>query len=177
MHVYHTPLGRFSKLDCSTTKRVPNTERYVFGKLSARCFQRRVCWHRHYSSCGGFDHGKSAPLVQRSVTYIVVYTVGHYYYCCSEKCTFTWIMLLFAPAGISNTAAPLLGGATQRHHDRENNDEAVPSSIMCVPTYYITQQVYTHDITDSCLVCCNLYCDYGTVVVHTVVHCETPTAQ
>ena len=37
-----------------------NTERYVFGKLSARCFQRRLFWHRHYSNCGGIEHGKSA---------------------------------------------------------------------------------------------------------------------
>ena len=46
----HTPLGRLSKLDCSTTKRVPNTERGVFGKLSARCFQRRLFRHRHHSN-------------------------------------------------------------------------------------------------------------------------------
>ena len=33
------PLGRFSKVDCSTTQERANTERYVFGKLSARWFQ------------------------------------------------------------------------------------------------------------------------------------------
>ena len=38
-----------------------NTERYVFGKLSARCFQPRACWHRHHSNCGDIEHGKSAP--------------------------------------------------------------------------------------------------------------------
>ena len=42
--VFHPPpWGGFSKLDCSTTETVPrvsHTERYVFGKLSARCFQR-----------------------------------------------------------------------------------------------------------------------------------------
>ena len=37
-----------------------NTKRYVFGKLSARCFQRRSFWHRHYSNCGDIEHGKSA---------------------------------------------------------------------------------------------------------------------
>ena len=37
-----------------------NTERYVSGKLSARCFQRPPSWHRHYSNCGDIDHGKSA---------------------------------------------------------------------------------------------------------------------
>ena len=37
--VCHTPLGQFSKLDCSTTKRVPIlNDTYVFGKLSARIF-------------------------------------------------------------------------------------------------------------------------------------------
>ena len=48
--VYHTPLGRLSTLDCSKTKRGANTERYVFGKLSARWFQHRFFWHRHSSN-------------------------------------------------------------------------------------------------------------------------------
>ena len=39
--VYHTRLRRFSKADCSTTERGANAERHVFGKLSARRFQRR----------------------------------------------------------------------------------------------------------------------------------------
>ena len=39
--VYHTPLARFSKRFCSTTKRSTDTERHVFGKLSARFFQSR----------------------------------------------------------------------------------------------------------------------------------------
>ena len=51
-----------------------NTERYVFGKLSARCFQRRPCWHRHYSSCGDIDHGKSA---QGCVMHTVLYGNRH----------------------------------------------------------------------------------------------------
>ena len=42
-----------------------NAGRHVFGKpcLSARWFQRRPLWHRHYSypDCGDIDHGKSAP--------------------------------------------------------------------------------------------------------------------
>ena len=37
-----------------------NTERYVFGKLSARCFKRRPFWHRHCSNCGDVERGKSA---------------------------------------------------------------------------------------------------------------------
>ena len=50
---YHTPVGRFSKVDCSTSKRVPvpivsHIERHVLRKLSARCFQRRPSRHRHY---------------------------------------------------------------------------------------------------------------------------------
>ena len=59
--VYHTPLGKFSKLDCSTTKRGANAERYMFGKLSARCFQRRSSWHRHYSSCGDIATMENRP--------------------------------------------------------------------------------------------------------------------
>ena len=55
------PWKRFSKLDFSTTKKVPivsHTERYdVFGKLRARCSQRRPLWHGHYSNCGDIDHG------------------------------------------------------------------------------------------------------------------------
>ena len=47
---------------------IPNS--YVFGKLSARCFQRRPRWHRHYSNRRDNDHGKSA---QGCVTYTVVY--------------------------------------------------------------------------------------------------------
>ena len=44
----HTPLGRFSKLDCSKNNvvPVPSDTYYVFGKLSARSFQRRPFWHR-----------------------------------------------------------------------------------------------------------------------------------
>ena len=37
-----------------------NTERYVFRKLSACCFQRRNSWRRHYPNCGDIDLGKSA---------------------------------------------------------------------------------------------------------------------
>ena len=45
VNVDDTPLGRFSKVDCSTTKSSANLERCVFGKLSARCSQRRLFWH------------------------------------------------------------------------------------------------------------------------------------
>ena len=55
------PLGRPSKLDCDNQEGVSaNTERYVFGKLSARCFQRCPIWHWHCSRCcGDIEHGKS----------------------------------------------------------------------------------------------------------------------
>ena len=46
-----------------------NTERYVFGKLSATCFQRRPFWHRQYSSCGDIELGK---LAQGGVIYTAV---------------------------------------------------------------------------------------------------------
>ena len=51
-----------------------NTERYVFGKLSATFCQRRSFWHRHYYSnycCGDIYHGKSA---QGCVKCTVVYS-------------------------------------------------------------------------------------------------------
>ena len=45
VYVYHPPTGAvFSKLDCSTTKRVPMSNGAVFGKLSTRCFQDRPFW-------------------------------------------------------------------------------------------------------------------------------------
>ena len=73
--VYHTPLGGRcvshpagavfqARLLCN--QEGANTERYVFGKLSARCFRRRPLWHRHNSSCGDTEHGKST---QRGVIY------------------------------------------------------------------------------------------------------------
>ena len=43
---YHTPLWRFSKVDCSTTKRVPTPNDTSSEKLSARCFSRRS-WNQH----------------------------------------------------------------------------------------------------------------------------------
>ena len=39
--VYITPLGWLSKLDCSTTKRVPNAERYIFGNSRRDVSERR----------------------------------------------------------------------------------------------------------------------------------------
>ena len=54
--VDHAPLGRYAELDCS----IADTERYVFGKVSAACLQRRSFWHRHYSKCcGDTEQGKS----------------------------------------------------------------------------------------------------------------------
>ena len=76
--VYHTPLGRFSTLDCSTTKRLPIPNDYVFGKLSARCFKREPCWHRYNSNCGDVEHGKSAEgcvITRRAWSYST-------HYCC-----------------------------------------------------------------------------------------------
>ena len=48
LRVCHTPpLGQFSKVDCSTTKRVP-IPNDALGKLSARRFECRPFWQRHY---------------------------------------------------------------------------------------------------------------------------------
>ena len=59
-----------------------NTERYVFGKLSARCFKRRPFGHRHYSNysnykycCGDIDHGRSVQA--GGVIYIRCMLAGH----------------------------------------------------------------------------------------------------
>lgn len=43
--IYHPHLGRSSRLD---NQEGAKTERYVFGKLSATCFQRRHFLRRHY---------------------------------------------------------------------------------------------------------------------------------
>ena len=70
MYTVHTPEAVFQArlLD---NQGGANTDRYVFGKLSARCFQRRTFWDLHYSNCcGDTDHGKSA---QVGVIYTVVY--------------------------------------------------------------------------------------------------------
>ena len=59
--VDHTLLGRFFKLDCSTSKEGANTERFVFGMCWARRFQRRPFWHRHYYfNCGDVGPGSRA---------------------------------------------------------------------------------------------------------------------
>ena len=66
---HHTPLGLFSKSDCSTSKRVPKPT-----DTTAKRLQRRDFWHRHYSNCRDINHGKSA---ERGVMYTVVYaTIG-----------------------------------------------------------------------------------------------------
>ena len=54
--VHRTPLGRFSKLDCSTTKRVP-----IPNHTSSECSRRGVFnaehfWHRPSSNYGDIIH-------------------------------------------------------------------------------------------------------------------------
>ena len=56
--LYHTLLGRFSEVNCSTTKRVP-TANDTPSEGSDRCLQRRH-GHYSYSNCGGSGHQKSA---------------------------------------------------------------------------------------------------------------------
>ena len=61
--VYHiiTPPGAVFQARLLVNQEGANAERYVFGKLSARRFQRRPFWPRHYANCcGDIDHGKSA---------------------------------------------------------------------------------------------------------------------
>ena len=72
VYIYHTPLGRFFKLDCSTTKRAPipnDTSR----ESSRRDFSKAVLFGTDtYSKRGDIDHGKSA---QVGVTYPAVYGI------------------------------------------------------------------------------------------------------
>ena len=70
VHVYHTPLEAVFQARLLDNQEGANTERYVVGKLSARCFQRRASWYRHYSNCGDVDHGHSA---QEGVINTVLY--------------------------------------------------------------------------------------------------------
>ena len=72
---YHTPPpGRFSKPDCSTSKRVPirndTSSDIALGEvISTPTF----FWHRHYSNCRHTDHGKS---VQGGVIHILIVVHG-----------------------------------------------------------------------------------------------------
>ena len=56
--VYHTPLGRFSMLDISTTGVLPVPENVGVGNVLPRAFRRRSV--RHWHSLGrAFELGKS----------------------------------------------------------------------------------------------------------------------
>ena len=76
--MYHTPLERFLKVDCSTTKRVPIVPLVPIPNDTSSESSRRVVsnvdlfGHRHYSNCGDIEHGKSA---QGGVSYCTQYTV------------------------------------------------------------------------------------------------------
>ena len=61
---YHTPLGRFSKLDFSTTKRVP-----MPNDASSKSFPTPTILARHYSNCGGIQLGKSVYGVDYTPSY------------------------------------------------------------------------------------------------------------
>ena len=71
-----TRLGRFCKLDCSTTKRVPiaNDTSESFRR---DVLQRRRFLHRHDINCGDIEHGKSAQRGGERVTHTVVYGYIH----------------------------------------------------------------------------------------------------
>ena len=80
-NIYHTPWSGFQarllyNQEGANSANSANTERYVFGKLSARFFQRCPFWHRPYSNCGDFEHGKSA---KGGVIYTVVYGIARVY--------------------------------------------------------------------------------------------------
>ena len=67
--VYITPTAVF-RARLFENQEGADTERYVFGKLLARRFQRRPFRHRHCFSCEDIGHGESA---QGCVIYTVVY--------------------------------------------------------------------------------------------------------
>ena len=75
--VYHTPLGGGVIARLLDNQEDANTKRCVFGKLSAGCFQRRACWHRHYSTCGDIEYGNVIYTVFKStrVGTITIYIV------------------------------------------------------------------------------------------------------
>ena len=52
--ISHSPGGVFQARLLDNQEGV-NIKRCVFGKLSARCFQRRPFRRRHYSNCGDID--------------------------------------------------------------------------------------------------------------------------
>ena len=54
------PLGEAFQARLIDNQEGGNTERYVFGKLSARCFQPRPFRNRHHFNCGDIERGKSA---------------------------------------------------------------------------------------------------------------------
>ena len=67
--VYHTPMGLFFKLECSTAKRC--LYRLIrFRTDLVEISPTAIFWHRHCSNCRDVEHGKSA---EGRVTYSVVY--------------------------------------------------------------------------------------------------------
>ena len=74
------PRGSVFQARLLNNQKGANTERHVFGKLSARCFKPPLFWHRYYSNCEDIEHGKSA---QGCVIYAVVYGVSN------VKCRFS----------------------------------------------------------------------------------------
>ena len=60
IYIYITPFwGGFSRLDgLLDSEEGANTDRSVFGKLSARRFQRRTFGHQQCPNCGDIDNGK-----------------------------------------------------------------------------------------------------------------------
>ena len=73
--VYNTP-GAVFHARLLDSQEGANTERYVFGKLSARRFQRRTVWCRHRSNCGNVEDRKSTQ--GGVVCYTPSYTVGRF---------------------------------------------------------------------------------------------------
>ena len=74
--VHHSPLRRFSKVDCSTTKRVPipndtSSESSTYVAVGDK-FATLTCWYRHCSNCEDIEGGKSA---QGGCDYTLVYGV------------------------------------------------------------------------------------------------------
>lgn len=70
--VYITHLwGGFPSSISRQPRGCQHRKRYVFGKLSAGCIQRRPFGHRHYSKCRGIDHGE--PAYRGCVIYTVVH--------------------------------------------------------------------------------------------------------
>ena len=83
--ILHTPGAVFQGriIDNQDGASSVNSKLYVFGKLSARCFQHRSLWHRHYFQLWGF---RPSTMENRS---------RRVWYTCTPSCTADVVLLAY----------------------------------------------------------------------------------